>query len=149
MKIPYAAPPQSLRSTLGPEGFDYLERMHGMIQGLGHRDDELGNLDARNLGIKTAKPGDLLAIDEDGSRAKVVDPYVENLRSQSAGFLQADSEGRINASPVDIEGTVQNIVRQEFAAASVNDGEITPGGITVGSTTETTDDGRRYALLMA
>lgn len=152
MKIPYAAPPAALRRILGPEAFDYFERLHGLVQGLGDRGEEIGRLDLRNLGIRSAKAGSLLGVENDGVHAKPIDPFVENLRSQSAGFLQATADGRISAAPVDIEGTVTNLIRQEFAAAEVADGEITPGelgGSTAGGLPAAELDLRRYALLVA
>lgn len=148
MKTPFPAPPVGLRRKLGDEEYSYFEHLHGLIQGLGHRNEELGRLDAENLGIRGAKEGDLIAIDKDGVRARAQDPYVESLRSQSEGFLQADKNGRIGASPVDFEELVTNAVRQEFQNVEPTELVIDPGNtaLVVG---QAAIDSRRYAMLVS
>jgi len=142
MKTPYSAPPLAFRRILGPEGYEYLERMHGLIQGLGDGEDETGDLDIRNFGIKQKAPGALLTVDDDGYRAKPQAPFVENFRSRTEGFLQADKDGNISAAPVVFEAPP----RTEFAAP-VGSSTVTPAPV-VSSSSEI-EDLRRYALMVS
>lgn len=142
MKIPYQSPPQKLRSLLGDDAYTYFEHLHGLVMGIGSG-DPVGRLDIQNLGILSGKEGQLVTVDTDGRRARLVEPLIEDvMRAKSSGFLTADEEGNVTTTRVEFP-------TQQTATPPQPSGEMVieppTGGLVVGGDT----DSRRYALFVS
>ena len=139
MKIPYNAPPDRIKTLLGAEVYDYFERLQGAVMGVGV-DDQLGALDLANLGIRNGKKGQLVTVDDDGVRTRVVEPLIEDvMKAKSSGFLTADEDGNVSTTRVEFPTPTPppTSTPAEDTAA-----------ITVG-VTAMQNDWRRYALLVS